>query len=55
MAKQTKNQQNWAKHWKRRIDDISRMWCGSCTAYARQGEKHIAELKKLCDKVSKTM
>ena len=50
-----KEQAVWLFAWKKKIDDISCMWAGSCTAYTKQGETHIAELKKLCKKIAKTI
>jgi hypothetical protein len=50
-----KERAEWTQAWLRKIDEMSRMWTGSCTAYAKQGEELLAKLRKLTIKVSETL
>ena len=51
--KLTKEQAAWLFAWSHKLEDITRMWAGSCIAYTKQGEKHIKELKKLAVKIAR--
>lgn len=52
-TKLTKEQTAWLFAWTKKIEDISRMWAGSCMAYTRQGEEYIKDLEKLAVKIAR--
>jgi len=43
----------WVFCWKKKVNDIRRMSCGSCYAYQKQVDSLVDKLEELVDKIAK--
>jgi len=44
----------WVFAWKRKVNDIRRLGCGTCSAYQKQVDSLVDKLEELVDKIAKS-